>query len=66
MSTPRLYRVIIPVADIEQAAHFYGTVFAVNGERVSPGRHYFDCGGTTLALKQAYSKPISRALLRAC
>lgn len=45
----RLYRVILPVADVERAARFYGEVFGEPGERVSPGRHYFDCGGTILA-----------------
>jgi predicted enzyme related to lactoylglutathione lyase len=49
MSTPQLYRVILPVSDIELAAKFYGQVFEVEGERVSPGRHYFDCGGVILA-----------------
>ncbi len=44
-----LYRVILPVNDIEQAAAFYASVFAASGERVSPGRHYFACGGTILA-----------------
>ena len=44
-----LYRVILPVSDIERAAAFYGAVFATPGQRVSPGRHYFDCGGTILA-----------------
>jgi predicted enzyme related to lactoylglutathione lyase len=46
----RLYRVILPVKDIEAAAQFYGDIFRVLGERVSPGRHYFNCGGTILAL----------------
>ena len=45
----RLYRVILPVADIERAAGFYGSLFGSPGERVSPGRHYFDCGGVVLA-----------------
>ena len=45
----KLYRVIQPVTDIEQAARFYSAVLATVGERVSPGRHYFDCGGTILA-----------------
>ncbi len=45
----QLYRVILPVPDIEQAARFYGQLFGTLGERVSPGRHYFDCGGTILA-----------------
>jgi predicted enzyme related to lactoylglutathione lyase len=49
MSKPRLYRVILPVADIEAAARFYAQVFQTQGERVSPGRHYFNCGGVILA-----------------
>lgn len=44
-----LYRVIQPVKNIDAAAKFYTTVLMVSGERVSPGRHYFDCGGTILA-----------------
>jgi catechol 2,3-dioxygenase-like lactoylglutathione lyase family enzyme len=44
-----LYRVILPVADIERAAKFYAAVLASPGRRVSPGRHYFDCEGTILA-----------------
>ena len=46
---PKLYRVILPVADIELAAKFYARVLGMQGERVSNGRHYFDCGGTILA-----------------
>ena len=46
---PRLYRVILPVSDIERAAEFYGRLLGLEGERVSNGRHYFDCGGTILA-----------------
>lgn len=48
--TPRLYRVILPVRGIEAAAEFYSGLFAMPGERVSPGRHYFDLGGTILAV----------------
>jgi catechol 2,3-dioxygenase-like lactoylglutathione lyase family enzyme len=47
---PRLYRVIVPVADIGEAAAFYGELLGLQGQRVSPGRHYFDCGGVILAL----------------
>jgi len=47
--TPRLYRVILPVPNIERAAAFYGAVFGAPGLRVSTGRHYFDRGGTLLA-----------------
>lgn len=48
-AAPRLYRVIVPVSDIERGAAFYGALFGTPGERVSGGRHYFDCGDTLLA-----------------
>lgn len=46
---PRLFRVALPVTDIEKASSFYARVLATPGERVSKNRHYFDCGGTILA-----------------
>lgn len=46
---PSLFRVILPVSDIERAAKFYGKVLGFPGQRVSQGRHYFDCDGTILA-----------------
>ncbi len=45
----KLFRVILPVSDIERAAKFYAAVLGAPGMRVSEGRHYFDCGGTILA-----------------
>ena len=45
----RIFRIIVPVADIGRAARFYGELLAQEGFRVSPGRHYFDCGGVVLA-----------------
>ena len=56
--TPRvgpthLFRVILPVPDIEAAASFYARVLGMPGSRVSSGRHYFDCGGTILACYDA-------------
>ncbi len=48
-----LYRVILPVTDIEAAARFYAAILDEAGRRVSPGRHYFgdpDKGGAILAL----------------
>lgn len=45
----KLYRVIIPVSDIERAGAFYAQLLQMPGQRVSAGRHYFDCGGTILA-----------------
>ena len=45
----KLFRMILPVTSIEKAAGFYGVVLGEAGVRVSPGRHYFDCGGVILA-----------------
>ncbi len=45
-----LFRVVLPVEDIDAAAAFWGAVLGgVAGERVTGGRHYFDCGATLLA-----------------
>ena len=46
----RIYRIIVPVSDIEKGAEFYETVLDKKGKRVSPGRHYLDCGGVILAV----------------
>lgn len=46
----RLFRVILPVSDLARAAGVYAELLGMPGERVSGGRHYFDCGGTVLAL----------------
>ncbi len=46
---PTLFRVILPVSDIKQAAKFYGQLLDQAGMRVSEGRHYFNCGATILA-----------------
>ena len=49
----RLYRVILPVSNIEAAAQFYTAILGSPGKRVSSGRHYFDCEGTILACYDA-------------
>lgn len=46
----RIFRLILPIADIDGAARFYESLFDQAGFRVSRGRHYFDCGGVILAL----------------
>ena len=50
MSAPRLFRVIIPVDDLDAAQRFYTAMLDQPGMRVSPGRHYFRCGDVTLAV----------------
>jgi len=44
-----LFRVIVPVGDIDAAATFYGALLGLGGERVSSGRHYFKCECTILS-----------------
>jgi uncharacterized glyoxalase superfamily protein PhnB len=48
MSSARLFRVILPVTGIDDAAVFYSAVLEQPGRRISPGRHYFGCGGVIL------------------
>jgi uncharacterized glyoxalase superfamily protein PhnB len=55
MAAPRLFRVILPVRDIDAAAAFYARLLAMPGTRVSSGRHYFDCAGTILACYDAFA-----------
>lgn len=45
----RLYRIVLQVEDIDEATAFYRELLGERGDRVSAGRHYFDCGGTILA-----------------
>ncbi len=45
----KLFRILLPVSDIEKAAVFYSAVLGAVGVRVSDGRHYFDCDGVILA-----------------
>jgi predicted enzyme related to lactoylglutathione lyase len=52
-SSIRLFRVIVPVTDIEEATRFYSALFDQPGFRVSNGRHYFECGGVMLAVYDA-------------
>jgi predicted enzyme related to lactoylglutathione lyase len=49
MPSARLFRVILPVSVIEEAAVYYSAVLGQPGSRISPGRHYFGCGSAILA-----------------
>lgn len=46
----RVFRIILPVDDIDKAEIFYATLLAQPGRRVSMGRHYYDLGQMILAL----------------
>ena len=50
MMSTRLFRVIVPVDELDPCARFYAELLAQTGQRISPGRHYFFCGDVTLAL----------------
>lgn len=44
----KLVRAVVPAGDIEDSARFYAELLQQPGERVSPGRHYFDLGAVVL------------------
>jgi catechol 2,3-dioxygenase-like lactoylglutathione lyase family enzyme len=48
--TPRLFRVVLEVADLDAAATFYARLLGTDGRRIRGSRHYFDCGPIILAL----------------
>ena len=50
-NAPTLYRVILQVSDLDQAAEFYEKLLADEGRRIPrASRHYIDCGPVILAL----------------
>jgi catechol 2,3-dioxygenase-like lactoylglutathione lyase family enzyme len=48
--TPKLFRVTVEVANLEDAAKFYAKLLGAEGKRHPGARHYFDCGGVILAV----------------
>jgi catechol 2,3-dioxygenase-like lactoylglutathione lyase family enzyme len=46
---PRIFRIIVPVSDLEKAADFYSRLLGLAGRRVDVSRYYFDCGPVILA-----------------
>jgi catechol 2,3-dioxygenase-like lactoylglutathione lyase family enzyme len=48
---PKLFRVILQVADLDKASEFYSKLLADEGRRIPrASRHYYDCGPVILAL----------------
>ena len=47
---PRLFRVTVEVANLDEAATFYAKLFGIEGKRHPGARHNFDCGGVILAV----------------
>ena len=48
--SPKLFRVILEVADLEQASALYAELFGQVGRRLPGARRYFDCGGVIVAV----------------
>jgi catechol 2,3-dioxygenase-like lactoylglutathione lyase family enzyme len=46
---PRIFRVIVPVSDLEAAAAFYARLLGLPARKVDVSRYYFDCGPVILA-----------------
>ena len=48
--TPKIFRVVFEVGNLDEAAAFYAKLLGTQGKRHPGARHYFDCGGVVLAL----------------
>jgi catechol 2,3-dioxygenase-like lactoylglutathione lyase family enzyme len=47
---PKIFRITLEVAGIDEATTFYAKLLDVPGKRHPGARHYFDCGGVILAI----------------
>lgn len=47
---PRIFRLTIEVAGLDEAAALYAELLGMPGRRHPGARHYFDCGGVILSL----------------
>jgi catechol 2,3-dioxygenase-like lactoylglutathione lyase family enzyme len=63
-SAARLFRVIMPVANIDEASRFYSALLDNPGFRISGGRHYFQCGQVILAVYDARADGDAGAAVR--
>jgi catechol 2,3-dioxygenase-like lactoylglutathione lyase family enzyme len=48
--TPKIFRVTIETANLDQASAFYAKLLGIEGKRHPGARHYFDCDGVILAV----------------
>ena len=46
----RLYRIIIPIQNLDKAIRFYTSVLGIEGHFVSPGRYYLNLSGMVIVL----------------
>ena len=57
--TPRIYRIIVPVSDAQQAVSFYARLLGIEARAVGGGRNYFDCGPVILTILENKKPPAS-------
>ena len=60
---PKLFRITVEVANLDQAAAFYAKLFDTSGKRHPGARHYFDCGGVIVAVIDPSQGGLIRPLL---
>lgn len=56
-NAPRIFRVVVPVSDLEKAADFYSRLLGFPERRVDVSRYYFDCGPVILAALEDEGPP---------
>ena len=55
---PSIFRIFIPVSDLEKGTAFYQRLLDMDGRVIHGGRRYFDCGQVILALVENSGAPI--------
>jgi catechol 2,3-dioxygenase-like lactoylglutathione lyase family enzyme len=48
--TPRIFRLLLPARNLEEARQFYESLLATRARTVAGGRVYFDCGPVILGI----------------
>ena len=56
---PQIFRIIIPVSNINRSLSFYTKLLGIEARNVGGGRYYFDSGGVILALLESDRLPIA-------
>ena len=48
-AAPRIFRITVEVANLEEATKFYAKLLGIPGQRHAGARHYFDCETVVLS-----------------
>lgn len=58
-NVPKIFRIFVPVSDINEAADFYTSLLGIEGREIRGARCYFDCGPVILATVGNSGPPIA-------